>query len=60
LDTSATSANPTASTSSTALSKPPPTPTPTNPGRGLWFVLAGALVVFFAAGLGLWFRASRR
>jgi hypothetical protein len=66
VDTSATSTNPTASivatasTSSTALSKPPPTPTPTNPGRGLWFVLAGALVVFFAAGLGLWLRASRR
>ena len=63
---SATSTNPTAAiaptalTSSTALSKPPPAPTPTNPGRGLWFVLAGALVVFFAVGLGLWFRASRR
>lgn len=63
---SATSTNPTASiaptalTSSTALSKPPPAPTPTNPGRGLWFVLAGALSVFFAVGLGLWFRASRR
>lgn len=61
-----TSTNPTASmvptalTSSTALSKPPPAPTPTNPGRGLWFVLAGALSVFFAVGLGLWFRASRR
>jgi len=61
-----TSTNPTASmaptalTSSTALSKPPLAPTPTNPGRGLWFVLAGALVVFFAVGLGLWFRASRR
>jgi hypothetical protein len=27
---------------------------------GLWFVLAGALAVFFAVGLGLWFRASRR
>ena len=66
VDTSATSTNPTASivatasTSSPALSKPPPAPTPTNPGRGLWFVLAGALVVFFAAGLGLWLRASRR
>jgi hypothetical protein len=60
VDTSATSTDPTASTSSPALSKPPPAPTPTNPGRGLWFVLAGALVVFFAAGLGLWFRASRR
>ena len=63
---SATSTNPTAAiaptalTSSTALSKPPPAPTPTNPGRGLWFVLAGALTVFFAVGLGLWFRASRR
>ena len=63
---SATSTNPTASmvptalTSSTALSKSPPAPTPTNPGRGLWFVLAGALSVFFAVGLGLWFRASRR
>jgi hypothetical protein len=61
-----TSTNPTASmvptalTSSTALSKPPPATTPTNPGRGLWFVLAGALSVFFAVGLGLWFRASRR
>ena len=51
---------PTALTSSTALSKSPPAPTPTNPGRGLWFVLAGALSVFFAVGLGLWFRASRR
>lgn len=51
---------PTALTSSTALSKPPPAPTPTNPGRGLWFVLAGALTVFFAVGLGLWFRASKR
>ncbi len=66
VDTSATSTDPTASiaptalTSSTTLSKPPPAPTPTNPGRGLWFVLAGSLVVFFAVGLGLWFRASRR
>jgi len=51
---------PTALTSSIALSKPPPAPTPTNPGRGLWFVLAGALSVLFAVGLGLWFRASRR
>ncbi len=64
--TSATSTDPTAAiaptalTSSTALSKPPPAPTPTNPGRGLWFVLAGALTVFFAVGLGLWFRASKR
>jgi len=51
---------PTVSTSSTALSKPPQAPTPTSPGRGLWFVLAGALAAFFAAGLGLWFRASKR
>ncbi|MSU84683.1 MAG: hypothetical protein EXS21_06145 [Pedosphaera sp.] len=60
VDTSATSTDPTALTSSTALSKSPPAPTPTNPGRGLWFVLAGALTVFFAVGLGLWFRASKR
>jgi hypothetical protein len=66
VDTSATSTDPTASTvptastSSPALSKPSPAPTPTNPGLGLWFVLAGALAVFFAVGLGLWFRASRR
>ena len=64
--TSATSTDPTAAiaptalTSSTALSKPPQAPTPTSPGRGLWFVLAGALTAFFAAGLGLWFRASKR
>lgn len=64
--TSATSTDPTAAiaptalTSSTALSKPPQAPTPTSPGRGLWFVLAGALSAFFAVGLGLWFRASRR
>jgi hypothetical protein len=60
VDTSATSTDPTASTSSPALSKPSPAPTPTNPGRGLWFVLAGALIVFVVAGLGLWLRASRR
>jgi hypothetical protein len=66
LDTSATSTNPTASTvptastSSAAVLKPSPTPAPTNPGRGLWFVLAGSLIVFVVAGLGLWLRASRR
>ena len=65
-DTSATSTNPTASTvptastSSAAVSKPSPTSAPTNPGRGLWFVLAGSLIVFVVAGLGLWLRASRR
>ena len=65
-DTSATSTNPTASTvptastSSAAVSKPSPTSAPTNLGRGLWFVLAGSLIVFVVAGLGLWLRASRR
>ena len=65
-DTSATSTNPTASTvptastSSAAVSKPSPSSAPTNPGRGLWFVLAGSLIVFVVAGLGLWLRASRR
>lgn len=51
-----TSAGPAGSVSSS----PPPEPDPHPAGRRVWWVLVGALGITTAAGLGLWFRASKR